>query len=199
MEEEINFDNFYTTEHVEGSMNLKEYIDKYYDEDVEYKLCKECPNYGKVWMCPPHRENSLEVWKKFEEKYEKLDFIITKINFTKEARSRTYSLDEILMKIVPNTYNKENYKLMADLRKKEKETGGLFINAGPCILCTKGCQRPLGKPCKKPDKARRGWDELGTRICEAVEDHTDLELKWFDLPKGIIPEYTCVITGFMHN
>ncbi|OWT32632.1 hypothetical protein BGI41_06650 [Methanobrevibacter sp. 87.7] len=98
MSDKIDFNNFYTTEHIEGSMGLKEYIDNYYDEDVEYKLCKDCPNYGKIWMCPPHRENSLSVWKEFEEKYKKLDFIITKINFTEKAKSRKYTLKKFLMK-----------------------------------------------------------------------------------------------------
>lgn len=195
-----NFNNLYTTERIEATMPLKKFVENYFDgEIVEHIFCPKCFNYGKIWMCPPHADDSLTVWKEYINKYENLTFVITKIKFSQELRSKTYTTEDILTKIIPNTINKENYKLIDELRIREQETGGEYINAGPCILCPAGCSRPLGQPCRQPNRARRGWDELGTYVTKAVEQETGTKLHWFDLQEGTVPEYTCVIAGLMFN
>lgn len=196
---EIN-DDYYSTERIEKTVLLKDFVNDYFDgEIIEHIFCPKCFNYGKIWMCPPHADDSLAVWKEYQEKFDKLTFVITKITFSEEARSRKFALEEFMTQIVPNTVNKENYKLIDELRQREKDVNGEFINAGPCILCPSGCSRPSGEPCRQPQNARRGWDELGTYVTKAVEEYTGTKLHWFDLQEGKFPEYTCVIAGLMHN
>lgn len=195
----FDIEDFYTTERLEATIPLREYIDKYFDEIVENVHCPKCFNYGKIWMCPPHEEDSRQIWEDFAAKYEKLDFIIVKINFNDKVRSESYDAEYLLNEIIPNSHIKETYKLIPELREREKEVNGEYIHAGPCILCPNGCTRPSGEPCRQPENTRRGWDELSTYVTTAAEHLTGVKLRYFNLQEGTVPEYTCVIAGLMYN
>ena len=43
----------YRTERLETSIDIASYIDGYVDVERFLACCRECPNYGQLWSCPP--------------------------------------------------------------------------------------------------------------------------------------------------
>ena len=44
----------YTTEHFEKEVRIDEYLKNYVNVEEFIQYCRECPNYGNVWSCPPY-------------------------------------------------------------------------------------------------------------------------------------------------
>ena len=44
----------YTLDYYHASVPVSEYLDKYVDVPAFLEACKACPNYGRIWSCPPY-------------------------------------------------------------------------------------------------------------------------------------------------
>ena len=56
----------YRTERLEASINIASYIDGYVDVERFLACCRECPNYGQLWSCPPYDFDPLDIWRAFD-------------------------------------------------------------------------------------------------------------------------------------
>ena len=93
----------YSLERFEKEISVALYLEHYINVEEFLEYCKACPNYNKIWSCPPYDFNTEEYWKK----YNKLTVVGYKINF--EA-----GIDE-----------KESMKIKSEV--KDKMTKELFV------------------------------------------------------------------------
>ena len=84
-------DYIYTTQRYEAEVPVDAYLKECVDVPTFLEYCKQCPNYGKVWSCPPYDFSPEEYWKK----YRMLHLISVKINFPEEMTEKKYTQDEL--------------------------------------------------------------------------------------------------------
>ena len=53
----------YTLDYYHASVPVSEYLDKYVDVPAFLEACKACPNYGRIWSCPPYDFQVSDYWK----------------------------------------------------------------------------------------------------------------------------------------
>lgn len=181
----------YTTETFIQTIPTVEYKERYVDLDTTMAACRECLNYSKNWACPEFDENVLENW----DRYENIELILTKINFTPEALNTTYN-DEELITIVDNSLFRERNMLISTLEEKEKEYGGKYLSAGYCGYCEK-CARIDNLPCNFPDKCRNSIESIGGLVSNTLSEVFGEELKWID-NKGKLPENLSLLMAVLY-
>ena len=103
---------------------------------------------------------------------------------------------ELFEKTNLNSASPETLKMMLDA---EKEYGGRALAfAGECLLCgDEKCTRPLGKPCRHPQKVRPSLEACGFDVNKIAEELLGIEIKWGHDNK--MPEYLLLTCAFAHN
>lgn len=144
-------------------------------------FCRECPNFGKIWMCPPFSLDPMRLW----EMYEKIKLVGAKISFDMAGAP---DMDEAALAV-----KTEKAKLMEELWAEEKRVkGSLSFFAGSCPLCER-CSRIDGLPCIHPDKARYSIEAIGADVGKAASKYLGWELTWGS--KGKPAEYYILIAA----
>ncbi len=182
----------YTPEKMMETITTREYKEKYVDFEVTMKACRECPNYSKNWACPEFYEDVLENW----DRYEHLDLYLTKINFTREALSASYDMDDIEF-IINNTLFLERNKLISQLEEEEKARNGKCLSAGFCTVCDE-CSRITGQPCRYPDKCHNSIESLGGLVSDTLKGVFGEEIKWIDMENGKLPVNLSLLMGLLY-
>lgn len=185
-------DNLYTSEQTTKKLTTKEYKDKYVNLDVTMKACKECPVYSQNWACPEFKTDPLKNW----EEYDNIELIFTKINFTQEAISTKYNMEEMGY-IIENTLFLERNKLIPKLEEKEKELNGKYLSAGSCTYCEK-CSRIENKSCKYPDKCHNSIESIGGLVSDTIEEEFNETIKWIDVENGKLPENLSLLMAVLY-
>ncbi len=145
--------------------------------DVEYfeKCCRECPNYGKTWSCPPYDFDPLDIWKQY-----KTFFICAKKVLTpQDLLEKTYTLDE-LMRIGGQLTKNACLGLDDELDAMHTEfEGSRIIGGGKCVICGKdGCARLSGKPCRFPEKMSYSIESLGGNVEAVLKRYFNEKIYW---------------------
>lgn len=52
----------YTLERFETETDIDSYLKGYVDIENFLECCKECPNYGNRWACPPYDFDPIDIW-----------------------------------------------------------------------------------------------------------------------------------------
>ncbi len=106
----------YTVEKSDREIKTDEYIREYVNVEEFLEKCRECPNYGRLWSCPPYDFDPVSVWSR----YDKLYVTARKIIFDEEQRSSgTDAIMEILKEVKDN--------MSSELFDMEKKVPRLFI------------------------------------------------------------------------
>lgn len=173
----------YTTEKYKKEIPVKEYLEKYVNIEEFLEYCKECPNYGAIWSCPPYDFNQKEYWGK----YKTLEILGVKINFDEDL-----SEDEGM-----EIMHKVKDEISAELFREEKKyPGSISLSAGSCTTCGQnGCTRKTGAPCCHSDKMRYSIESLGGNVGKTVHDLLKIDLEW--LEEGILPSYFVLVGGIL--
>ena len=146
----------YTTTLYESKISVNEYLENYVDIPTFLECCKECPNYGKLWSCPPYDFDVEGYWKQFNN----LKIIAVKILFDPSFAEKTYT-KEAMESIINASIAVEKQKLSDILFEEEKKyPGSVSLSAGCCLLCQDGCTRPEGKSCRFPKLMRYSIESL---------------------------------------
>lgn len=185
MEKNSNDKLKYTAEDYTIELPSEEYLKRFRHPEQFEKFCRECPNYGKVWLCPPfHGERTIDF-----NKFEKVKLIATKI--TPSEKDLPIELTKTL--ILP-----ERKRLSRELLRLEKETGGYsFSYAGSCLFCPEGkCSRLEDKGCRYPHLARPSLEAYGFDIGMTLEELFRFPLKWGK--DGKMPEYLTLVCGLFY-
>lgn len=181
----------YTTSNFEASISVGEYLERYVDVPFFLEACKECPNYGRIWSCPPYDFNVESYWKQFQSLY----LLAVKIVFEDKYREKKYSPEE-LRKVIEPVLQTEKQKLSETLFEKEKQyPGSVSLSAGSCGRCKNGCPRAVGKPCRHPETMRYSIESLGGNVGLTIEKLMGIRLEWVE--EGRLPGHFVLVSGLL--
>lgn len=169
----------YVAERLSADLPAAEYVAAYRDLPPFLALCRECPAYGRTWVCPP-------------------------LEFDADAELARYGAVHIVgTRIVPSVAGlpldcaeefiaPERTSLHSDLLRLEQATGGLaMIGIGQCRLCPQGCTRPQGQPCSRPELARRSLEAYGFDVGRTASQLLGVEMLWG--ADGCLPPYLLIV------
>ncbi len=156
---------------------------EYRDEDRFMGMCRRCPNYGRLWSCPPFDFDSTAMLRRWT----KALIVAMEIDIPE----RTPVGEAASLTRAPRT------ELENRLLEMERECGGLaFGFSGMCLRC-ENCTRSEGKPCCHPDKVRPALEAYGFDIGKTVTDLFGLQLQWAE--GDILPPTLIFVAGLLHN
>lgn len=175
----------YTVEELSAETGVAEYIARFRDADKFIGFCRECPNYGRSWGCPPFEFDADDVLRR----YDRAVIYASKI----------VPAGKLPMAEVQNFIRPERLRIEQRLRRLERQTGGrAFAYVGRCLYCgDEPCARTCNLPCRHPDKVRPSLEAFGFDIGKTVESLFGLELKWGH--DGLAPEYLVIVSAVFYN
>lgn len=172
-------------------VSVSRLLSEYWNPDPVREACKLCPDYGKVWSCPPGGPEADDYLKPFREGF----LIAVKVKYPEETRTLAVSAAKA-QEIRNQTYEKVKRNLLLTLLELEKEfPGGICIGAGRCILCSH-CARQDGESCRYPKLRRYSITAFGFDFARMVRDLLGIELLWS--PDGL-PEYDVAVSGLFYT
>lgn len=176
----------YSTENFTADILVEDYIAGFRDAECFIELCKQCPNYGNSWGCPPFDFDT----EKFLRQYRYVRLMATKI--IPDEKNIPFNKSREL--VYP-----ERLRIESELLDMEKQYGGrAFAYVGSCLHCNGAeCRRKCGKPCLHPDKVRPSLEAFGFDINRTLSELFGIKLLWGK--DGVLPEYLVLVSGFLHN
>lgn len=183
--------SIYTTERHEASISVDEYLEGFVDIPAFRAACEACPNYNRIWSCPPYDFDVEAYWRK----YRMLQLIAVKIIFREDVQNKTYTSDE-LQELLNRVLPAEKAKLSEELLEKEKlHPGSISLSAGSCARCAAGCSKPSGKPCRFPETMRHSIESLGGNVGLTISKLMHLNLEWME--DGKLPHHFVLVCGLL--
>lgn len=181
----------YKTEVYVKKMKTGQWLSSYCFPDQYVPFCKDCPDYGKTWSCPP----GVPAAEGYLDQYEEVFTIGIKIIYHKDLRDKAETPD-IVEKIRKETYGSVKLVLMEILLSVEKEESGTLVLApGRCEQC-EICSRLSGQPCKRPERMRYSFAAFGFDFTKMAKELFDVDLLW---TKSGLPEYNLAIAALLIN
>lgn len=158
------------------------------DKYIEY--CRQCPNFGIKWSCPPYDFDVSSVWCRYAD----LNLIAVQIYFDEALLRKTYSEQE-LNHIQNRCIEEVRIELDCELLAMEQTTpGSLALYPGSCLLCD-SCSRTREMKCAHPNQMRFSIESLGGDVSALTEKYFGIELKW--AKSGTLPEYLTLVCGLL--
>ncbi len=174
-------------EHFRKQLALDEYIASYRDVDKFIVFCKECPAYGKTWVCPPFESHQPL------EEYKHITIIGSKIYHQSQPVDSAEQMMHQGVEILAPIREHLDTKLL-ELEVHTPSSRALF--PGSCRLCPKGeCTRLVGQPCSKPNEARSSLEALGFDVGRTTSELLGIEMKWGTATS--LPEYYTLVYGLL--
>ena len=173
----------YTLESLIAEIPTREYVKTCVDVEKFLALCASCPNYGKIWACPPLPLDPMEIWQGYE-------------------TLRLYALvltpgEGMDMDGLMAAFLQEKTRLSRQVLELEKKIpGSLSMAASTCLSCSP-CLRTEGKPCCHPEQLRYSIEALGGDVGLTMEKYLHRPIKWAQ--NGALPPYMTVVAGLLVN
>lgn len=176
----------YSTENFTAGILVEDYIAVFRDEARFIELCKQCPNYGNSWGCPPFDFDTGD----FLRQYRYAHIMATKII----PKGKNIPFRESQALVYP-----ERVRIERDLLEMERYYDGrAFAYIGSCLHCNGAeCRRKCNKPCLHPAKVRPSLEAFGFDIGRTLSELFGTKLLWGK--DGILPEYLVLVSAFLHN
>ena len=172
----------------EVTLAADEFIRRYRDVERIGTYCQQCPTYGKSWGCPPFDFDPCTV----SDGYKVVKLMGTTIEFDEETRAECKTADQSAR--VGREAMGEVWKtLLPRLYEMEREVPGSRCFTFRCFLCPEGCSRPLGQPCRHPDRLRHSLESVGFDIVAMTRDLLGIELEWST--DGSLSKHITLITA----
>ncbi|MFI3330844.1 MAG: DUF2284 domain-containing protein [Rikenellaceae bacterium] len=151
-------------------LKTKDYITQYRDQDKFFALCEKCPNFNKVWSCPPYDFSGLSIFTPYTYIY----IFAHKISPEKNLRQERKILDSKLLEL------------------EHRHPDSLAFYAGSCVICDE-CTRAKGEKCTNPSSMRYSLESLGFDLSLTSKDLLGIDIKWGK--NGQAPEYYTLISA----
>lgn len=142
----------------------KEAIFKFYEPVRVEGYCKSCPNYNKLWSCPPHDFSAVS----YLDLYDYVLLIGEKIVRKEESLSKTS---------MNNYFQKVRRQLGDQLIELSKSNDVEVLIAGNCYLCD-DCLRTDGKSCRYEDRMKYSLESIGFLVGDIASELLGIELEW---------------------
>lgn len=170
-----------------AALTVEECLEKYVDVEKYLGFCRECPNYGKCWSCPPYDFDPLDIWRSFDW-LEILAFQITPES--EEARKQAAEDPRVLLAPFRASLDGELTQMEAEI------PDSLRLNAGRCLVCPV-CARREGEPCRYPEKMRCSIESLGGAVGDIAAQVLHTPLLWGK--NGEAPAYYVLVGGLLRK
>lgn len=181
----------YTTEVLMKKMPAAELYNKYCRPKEFLPLCMDCPDYNRVWSCPPGIPNP-DVFTK----YKYAIIIGVKVIYSAEERAKAEVSAEDTESVRAGSYGAVKKKIIKTLLETEKLSPPSYtIAAGRCESCTR-CARQDGLLCRNPWALRYSFSAYGFDIGQISEELLGAKLCWAE--KGL-PPYDMAVYAFLTN
>ena len=160
----------YEVEKSRREIGVEEYVEKFVNVAEFLEYCKACPNYGRVWSCPPYDFEAESVWRQYRSFY----VVARKINFAagqapadkaEAAAVKTPAGKAELAAVlaeVKDDMSRELYELEKTI------PGSLALSAGSCNLCRRAAGADDGAGAKTADAGADDAD--GAKTADAGAD-----------------------------
>lgn len=171
----------YRVEELLAPVPVGEFLETCVDVKKFEALCRQCPNYGKIWACPPLGEDPLALWREYE---------------TLELHARVLIPGESMgEKELMEAFREEKLRLSRKVLNLEKNhPGSRSMAASTCLQCSP-CQRVLGRPCLHPEQLRYSIEALGGDVGKLMEVYLHRPIQW--IRQGILPPYLTIVAGLL--
>lgn len=155
-------DQSYTIENRQFDVDMHHAVQSAMNRPMCAAACRECPNFGTVWTCPPFDADNPVL---HPEQFGRLRLYVSRITFVRRAN--------------PNVFYVVRDQIADQLRRDNSHLAGLIYGfAGRCDLCPAGCARVDGKPCRHPDLAVPSLEGVGFDVGALLHNFCGMELEW---------------------
>ena len=135
-------------------------VSDFRDVDRFMGLCRACPNFGKMWSCPP-----------FE------SLFLYEIDIPPSESSIGRLSQQEIRRIYDSARAEIDPKLL-DLGRKSP-SGSLVLLGGSCANCPlPKCARLENKPCPRPESMRPSLESLGFDVVAIAKKIFGADLEW---------------------
>ena len=174
-------------------ISTADYLKDYVEVERFIECCKQCPNFGAKWGCPPY---SFDVKEKYWNNYKYLHLFAYKM-YLDEDLVKNGMTDEEVDALVMGIRH-QNYILASKwiLSVERANPGSFALDGGHCAKC-KRCTRPKGKPCRHEDDIRPAVDAIGGNLVKTAEEIFGTKILWIE--NGKVPEYFLFIVGLLSD
>lgn len=194
-------------ERFEKEISVADYLEDYVAVEEFLEYCKACPNYGRIWSCPPYDFDVMAYWQKFS----RLRVFARKISLSGITEQSEASA---LLESVKADMRRQLYELEAQI------PGAVSLSAGSCSLCrsagggddagdvaetgggdnvtcknTGGCARTSGQSCRYSDRMRYSIESLGGNVGLTCRKLLGIRLEWME--EGKLPSYFVLAAGLL--
>ena len=144
---------------------LADIFKRYHHPRRFIEACRQCPNFGRQWSCPPLAEDYIESLKGYK------TITVCAVEIPVQAGTPSHKAVEVM---------EPEHPLLTDyLMRLEHETGGrAACTIGKCRLCKDFCARLSGHPCRHPDLMRPSPEALGFDLQALLHDLFSIDLQW---------------------
>ncbi len=162
------------------------YVSQYRDVATFEACCRQCPNYGNRWGCPPFDHDTLGELMQ----YERVLLVGIKI----APRDRKLPMDRVYDIMRPEL-ERANQRLI----ELEHQCHGMaFGFVGKCPHCgDEPCARRDGKPCRHPDVVRPSLEAYGFNVSLTASQLLGIDMLWSS--DGTVPRYLTLVCGLFFN
>lgn len=171
----------YTAERFEAEIDIPSYVEGYVDVEYFLGCCRECPDFGRYWSCPPYDFDPVDFWNS----YDVLRVIGVRLTFSEDRTEEEMTAARYACK----------RQLTKELEKMHEEIpGSMPLSAGGCQIC-EGCTRPEDAPCRHPDKMRYSIESIGGNVGKTISKLCGIEIEWIE--EGKLPEHFVLVGGLL--
>ena len=163
----------YTLTSKQVTVAADDFIRRYRDVERIGHYCRQCPGYGMTWSCPPFDFDPCTV----SDGFKTVTLMATVISFDEQTRAACKTAEQSAAmgrKAMEEVWQ----SLLPQLMEMERQAPRSRVFTFRCRLCSEGCTRPEGKPCRHPDRLRYSLEAVGFDVSAAARDLLDIELEW---------------------
>lgn len=164
---------------------VDEIVGHHYEHEKFISYCRQCPQYGKTWKCPPFDYNPLERLGN----YRYITMVMARI--TIDDRVKVSLANEVLYPV--------KQKLHHALLQAERTVGDGYalLLAGGCDVCDEPCSRVAGQSCRHPSMVRPSLEGWGINVTTIASDIFATPIEWSS--DGFLPRHTTLVGALLHN
>lgn len=172
------------TSYLTATRVLGEIVARHRDAPRFAECCRQCPGYGKSWVCPPFNYDPADRLRQFR-------FItLLMARVAVDGRRSIASAHDILLPVREEMHSR--------LLHAERTYGGYaLLLAGKCHHCDALCARLHNLPCRHPDQARPSIEGWGMDVNAIAEDVFGISLEWGR--DGNLPPHLTLMAALLHN
>lgn len=153
-----------------GRLPVAKFVRRYVDLTDPEAGCRDCPDYGRFWTCPPYAFPAADYWAGYSE----IVLHGQQFHFAPEWLERRFQPDQ-LGEYCRRFMSRQSRRTAEELRAQYP--GADILTTGGCTLCL-SCTRPAGRPCRHPGELGYSLESLGCDVGAAARAELGWELLW---------------------